>query len=435
MKQSIVLIVITVVGTILSPQFAVGQAKPDQVSGWVQIQPDEDFVRAEITYRYVNIKPANRQLTFYLDKHLKLTRFQCTKLEAYSLERDKNSPLADLMNTLSVRLQEPPGDGETITISLAYEGNWPLNQFGDIPLPENWIEVSFNSLNLVPVRADFTPAVYNLDIKTGPAYKVFFPGQATLIDMGSTRIQSAVATAGVHFIVGKGLQVDTFIREKTTITLISDKATDSLKREVVNLIAWCLTYYNRTFGRKTTKHRVTLALRPFQRLDASYAAGDDYFVTYDSREDFFRRQRFHVGNIFHEMGHFWWRHAEFTTTHNWLNEGFAEYLGIKALGVYFGRDEFQKQLQNIQARVAKLPDTLSLADYDARGPFGNAMSYSKGALLLYRLEERIGEAKFDELLAETARLEIKTSGAFIAVVERMLGTAEARRVEKDIKNE
>lgn len=238
----------------------------------------------------------------------------------------------------------------------------------------------------------------------------------------------------MNLILGKDLQVETITRMNNTITLVSDKASDSLKREVIAMTDWCLAYYNGTFGRKTAKHQITMALRPVKELDASYAVGENYFVTYDSQEDFFRRKSFHFGNISHEIGHFWWHRADFTSTHNWLNEGFAEYVSLMAIRAYFGKAEFEKQIQSMKSKVAKLPDTLSLADYDSRGRFGNAMSYSKGALLLYQLEARVGKAKFIELLSAAAEKNIKTSQEFIKLVEGILGAEEAKRVEKDIKN-
>ncbi len=422
-------------GLIFVPQLARGQLKIDDVSGWVQVQPEKNFVRAEIIYQYVNRQQAKRQLELYLDKHLQVTHLQCSKLNQFILSNNKKSAVADLWNTLSIQLQEPLAQNESVTIILSYQGNLPLHQFGDTPLPKNWMEIGANSISLTPFPVEFTPATYNLEIKANPVYQVFSPGQAKKNGTGSTRIQSEVATLGVYFILGSNLQVETLTRGNNAITLISDKASDSLKREVVTMTAWCLEYYNRTFGNRTAKQQVTVALRPVKELDASYAAGENYFVTYNSQEDFFRRKIFHFGNISHEIGHFWWQHADFTSTHNWLNEGFADYVSLMAIRTYWGKDEFEKQIQILKTTLMKLPDTLSLANYDARGKFGNAMSYSKGALLLYQLEARIGENRLIELLAEVAIRKIKTSSAFIKVIDQMLGVEEAKQVEKAINNE
>jgi hypothetical protein len=434
MKQALVMI-FELAGLLLIPQLANAQPVTDKLSGWIHLQPEENSIRANVTYQYVNGLQAKSQLTFYLDKHVKVTHLACPKLKGFTLKRDKSSPLADFMNTLFIQLQEPLQKNEQVTIALSYQANLPLNLFGDIPLPKNWIEISFNSLSLTPVRVELSPATYKLEIRADPAYKVFSAGQVTTSGRGSTRIQSEIATLGVNCILGKDLQVETITRKNNIITLVSDKASDSLKLEVAAMTDWCLDYYNHTFGSKTAKRQVTLALRPVKELDASYAVGEDYFVTYDSKEDFFQRKPFHFGNISHEIGHFWWHHADFTTNHIWLNEGFAEYVSLMAIRVYFGKDEFEKQIESLKTKVAKLPDTLSLANYDAQGRFGTAMSYNAGALMLHQLEERIGEVKFVDLLAKVAELKIKTSQEFIKVVERVLGVEEAHQVEKDIRNE
>lgn len=428
-------IIITLMGIIFVPGLASGQSKIDDVSGWIQVEPEGNFVQAEVAYQYVNRQPTKKLLEFYLDKHLKVTQLQCSKLHQFTLRNDKSSPVAELWNTLSIQFQEPLVQNEAVIIILSYQGSLPLYQFGDTPLPKNWMEIGANSISLTPFPVEFTPAAYNLEIKANSLYQVFSPGQTKKNGGGSTRIQSEVATMGVYFILGRNLQVETFTRGNNAVTLISDKASDSLKREVVTMTAWCLEYYNRTFGKRTAKRKVTVALRPVKKLDASYAAGENYFVTYDSQEDFFRRKLFHFGIISHEIGHFWWQHADFTSTHNWLNEGFADYVSLMAIRAYWGQDEFEKQIQNLQTKLAKLPDTLSLANYDARGKFGNVMSYSKGALLLHQLEEKIGETKLIELLTEVAIRKIKTNQEFIKVVKQILGAKEAKQMEKAIKNE
>lgn len=414
---------------------AYAQTKADKVSGWIQLQPKENFMKAQVTYTYINDQEPKSKLDFFLDKEVKVTSVTCADLKSYTLTRDESYPLADLLNTLSIKLQEPLQKNDSVTISLSYQANTHLNRFGDIPLPQNWIEVGFNGLNLTPVRPDLKPNVYDMEIKADPAYQVYASGQVTKSGRGNTRIQSDIATMGVNFILGKDLQTATTKGKNNTITIVSHNASDSLKKELTAIADWCLNFYNRTFGTKSPKHQVIFALRPVKDLDASYAVGKNYVVSYDSKEDFFRRKTFHLNNLSHEISHFWWQNATSTSTHNWLNEGFADYVCLMAMRAYFGKEEFNRQVKMIKANVAKLPDTLSLANYDARGKFGTSMSYNKGAYLLYQLEERIGEAKFIDLLTEVAERKVKTGDEFINVVAQMLGEEEAQRVRKEIRNE
>ncbi len=401
--------------------------------GWIQLQPKDSLVTAQITYHYVNADTAKERLLFYLDKHLQVTELRCSKLKAYTVSKDTSSPMADFMNTVSIQLKEPVAKNETVEVAFSYQGSVPLHQFGDTPLPRNWIEIGANSISLTPIPVSFKPAAYDLVIQTDSIFSVFSPGIVTAREKGITQIASAAATLGVYFIMGRDLQVETFTFKGNTITLISDKASDSLKREVADMVAFCLEYYNSTFGQKNPKHTVTLALRPVKDLDASYAGGENYFVTYDSKDNFFHQKPFHFGNISHEIGHFWWHHADFTSTHNWLNEGFSEYVSLMARCVYLGHQEFEKQIQSLEKKVAQLPATLSLSNYDARGRFGVAMSYSKGALVLHQLERRVGQTDFIKLLADTALVKPKTGEEFVEIVARMLGSAQAQQVKEDMK--
>lgn len=414
--------------------YATGLARPgiDKLSGWIEVHPAEGAVKAEIAYRFVNGPAPRDELQLLLDKRLSVRALQCRNLERFAVTDEPGVPLAEVMHTLSIRLTAPLPAHQALVIRLAYAGAMPLTSFNEQLLPGDWVESGLNYNCLTPLRADLTPSAYEVEIRASRNYQVFAPDQVVHTGPGRTTLRSDVPVLGFSFILGKGLQQDTFSQGAQSVTLVSYQAADSLKRQVVEMVNWCLDFYNRTFGRKAPKAAVLVALRPLSDADASYANGDNFFVTYDAGADFFARRPFHFGNISHEIGHFWWRHANFHTSDKWLNEGFAEYVSLRARRAYLGRAEFDSELEKIRAKVRLLPGNISLNSYDTRGPFSKVMTYDKGALLLYELEESWGEARFLAVLAEAAVAGIKTSREFVGVVNRVLGAQEAARVENMI---
>ena len=231
-------------------------------------------------------------------------------------------------------------------------------------------------------------------------------------------IKSDIPLIGISFVLGKDLAVESYPFEENTVKLVSYEAQDSLKQELAYMVGWTLNYYNDTFGKKHTKRNVTIVLRPTADGDANYAVGDNYFATYDSKEDFFKNKRFHFGNFSHEIAHFWWQKADASTSENWLNESFAEFSSLLAVKHFFGDEVFLKVIEGHQKQVESIPDSVTLTNYERFGLYDQVMSYSVGTLVLYRIYEHIGEQEFYRLLSEIDDKQINTTKQFVALIDK-----------------
>jgi hypothetical protein len=98
--------------------------------------------------------------------------------------------------------------------------------------------------------------------------------------------------------------------------------------------------------------------------------------------------------IAHEIAHFWWNFG--VAQGDWINESFAEFFSAVAVQKIVTEEEFENTVANYKKQVAELPaDAPSLATV----PFlndeaGFIVRYYKGALMLNRLREILGEKKF-----------------------------------------
>ncbi len=98
--------------------------------------------------------------------------------------------------------------------------------------------------------------------------------------------------------------------------------------------------------------------------------------------------------IAHEVAHFWWSFG--VGQGDWINEAFAEYFSAVAVQKINSDAEFKAVLDDYRKQVAGLPAT---APPLSEVPFMNdnvgfVVRYYKGALVLHRLREAMGDDKF-----------------------------------------
>ena len=106
------------------------------------------------------------------------------------------------------------------------------------------------------------------------------------------------------------------------------------------------------------------------------------------------------GLIAHEAAHQWWGIG--TTCrdwgHFWLNEGFATFMAAAYLERRFGRDEYLKSVARWRERTQRLvtEGKNHALVYEQWKPTGDdrAVVYQRGAYVLHRLREKLGEDAF-----------------------------------------
>ncbi len=106
------------------------------------------------------------------------------------------------------------------------------------------------------------------------------------------------------------------------------------------------------------------------------------------------------GLIAHEAAHQWWGIG--TTCrdwgHFWLNEGFATFMAAAYLEHRFGREQYLKAVTRWRERTARLiaEGKNHALVYEQWKPGGDdrAVVYQRGAYVLHRLREKLGEEPF-----------------------------------------
>jgi hypothetical protein len=81
----------------------------------------------------------------------------------------------------------------------------------------------------------------------------------------------------------------------------------------------------------------------------------------------FGEARIFHGNC-HELAHFWWLIANSATTHDWINEGLAEFSAFRLSEAFYGHDFTEVLIQEYQQLVKNSQTTTCIAETSSSSP-------------------------------------------------------------------
>ncbi|HEX9933489.1 MAG TPA: hypothetical protein VGB08_11660 [Allosphingosinicella sp.] len=128
----------------------------------------------------------------------------------------------------------------------------------------------------------------------------------------------------------------------------------------------------------------------------------------------------------HEFAHSWFRNANATTEHRWVDEATAEYVGLRYVRHALGEAALETLLAPKRER-ARTAGPVVAGRTDAE-------LYDKGALLLFELEDRIGRERMDRIVARIAAARIGLTEDYVRVVAEVAGPAEARWFDQRLRS-
>jgi aminopeptidase N len=103
----------------------------------------------------------------------------------------------------------------------------------------------------------------------------------------------------------------------------------------------------------------------------------------------------------HELAHQWWGNGVTNASwrHFWLNEGLATFMAASYFEHRFGRDAYSKQIDAARAKYEALAaagkdHALVYDDWSSPSADDRSIVYDKGAYVLHRLREEIGDDAF-----------------------------------------
>jgi hypothetical protein len=161
--------------------------------------------------------------------------------------------------------------------------------------------------------------------------------------------------------------------------------------KLTSAVSFCSSRLNDDFGQSNPLGHIHFTIN--NRPSSGYARGNYIALTdiSDSPED--RLTQF----ICHEIAHHWSFRGKFDTEENWLNESFAEYIGMMMLRERFGEQSFTTRINQFHNQIKdKTLKPIWSSDITERPDY--LVSYRKGPLALWKLEQKIGREPFKQFI-------------------------------------
>lgn len=143
---------------------------------------------------------------------------------------------------------------------------------------------------------------------------------------------------------------------------------------------------------------------------------------------FFNEYLFKI--LSHEIGHFWWQSAPTNNWLDWLNESFAEYSSLRAVQNHYGNTIYTDYIDAYKESVRKVCPIWGL---DRNVPNAHTVFYNKGAILLYNLQNEVGDEKFFNFMHTLAKSHTADHEQFMKVAESILGKQWAEWIQEQLQ--
>lgn len=126
----------------------------------------------------------------------------------------------------------------------------------------------------------------------------------------------------------------------------------------------------------------------------------------------------------HEIAHSWWSIADQATTHDWINEGLAEFSALSFCRECYGAEIAERRVEEYRQEASR--STTAIAETEMASPDQEANRHSKSPLMFVEAESRFGAESLNEFLrsfyARFAGTRAATTEAFLEEARAHLGT-------------
>ena len=379
----------------------------NEVKVFLSVNPTNKTFSCE--YRIiVDPKTKQQSFVFNLNNEFKIMEVSSKKGSKVSIKSYFDLFRKDTTKRVEVEFHQNSVAKREITIK--YSGKVPDKSFTD-----NVIELSAHT-NWLPYFSDreYEAVNYELEVTVMGNYKVISTREPIKHVRSTYTFKGIAPNVEITAMIATNLQKLTLDTKFGKILIY--KASDNLKSTDTTLINHAkeiISYYNETIGKDDQIKNFTI-LMPYTNRNAFALLDNAINITYSN---------FNTNNLedklilAHEISHKWWAYGQWNDYNNWLNEAFATYsslLCIKALGdtVTF-KNEIYKRVESSANTPSIIGFNINMYDYKTI----RKVMYDKGTVILFQLNEKMGDKKFLNFLS-------KVAGSKITTTERLLNLLE-----------
>ncbi len=363
----------------------------------------------------------SKSIDFTLWKYSDIKHIRSKNKElAYSFDTKAKSSNTYIRQGAPLRLTVPKKKG-VCSITFDYTCNLDSLDTWMSSMEKDWVQLGYY-VAWFPVNSDSRDFTANVSVSINDGYTVSGSG---IVEHKDNKWEMLQPWGGfdLQIVASPTLKSKKMTSDGRTFEVVY---TDFADADVDSALVACreaLQFYTRLFKTNPSNDYMKFLVVP--RRGGGISRKN--FIAYATK----RFNEHFKTAIGHEMGHFWWNKAPTFSWEDWLNEGFAEFSMLWYIKCHFDKHVFDCYLEACRENARH---ACPIYEVDRDAPEAYDALYNKGALLLYDLEQKVGEQRFFEFMQGVAEREITSTTLLLDYAEEVFGKEIRKWIENRIKS-
>lgn len=306
---------------------------------------------------------------------------------------------------------------EKFNLEISYNYSLEKIEFPTFKYNKNWIELSFYTA-WFPLNFDDKNYSYDLTFLLPKNYDAVSAGKIEHFKNNKINIKNNKNYKDILVVLSDKFQK--FQSENKKIKFYGIDLEENLINEISSKSQNIFNFYENIFGASDSQNLI-VAVNPYIHPMSYSRKG---IISLSLKNNFIGQDQ---RTLAHEIGHLWWKNANFGTYQEWLNESFAEFSALKWSQESLPEKDFSDLLSKYENENK---NSLKISQVNPNEKKWFSIIYLKGAFILYDLNKEIGNEKMNEILKQTYLQKISNTKDFIKIVEKISN----KNIAENLKN-
>ncbi len=363
----------------------------------------------------------SKSIDFTLWKYSDIKHIRSKNKElAYSFDTKAKSSNTYIRQGAPLRLTVPKKKG-VCCITFDYTCNLDSLDTWMSSMEKDWVQLGYY-VAWFPVNSDSRDFTANVSVSINDGYTVSGSG---IVEHKDDKWEMLQPWGGfdLQIVASPTLKSKKMTNDGRTFEVVYTDFADADADSALLACSEALQFYTRLFKTNPSNDYMKFLVVP--RRGGGISRKN--FIAYATK----RFNEHFKTAIGHEMGHFWWNKAPTFSWEDWLNEGFAEFSMLWYIKCHFDKHIFDCYLEACRENARH---ACPIYEVDRDAPEAYDALYNKGALLLYDLEQKVGEQCFFEFMQGVAEREITSTTLLLDYAAEVFGKEIRKWIENRIKS-
>lgn len=390
----------------------------------LSLVPSDKLIEARVDLKFYPQEDNLKDVVFYLHKQFSIKEVNGRLVSGFHFDREGKSPASYLPQGRPVTIQfsRRLRKEESTTLHFVYEGvitEWP--SWSANVITKEWVEIGLY-LPWFPYNEEYGDFTFKVKVKIDPQYQVCSYGQAKKSGPVWTVCWNN-PTNDIVIMASKEMKSITLHEQDLLVNVYYVTLQEKTAKQMAEDLYATMTLFKSWFG--GNKSNAISLVESARERGGGYARRGLIVLGGLNDQMYFEKKETYVRYLSHEVAHLWWQGASNVSWEDWMNEGFAEYSAMLVVRELFGREAFERRLSD---KVANIQSTTPIWGFNRNDRSTQEkrdeiekILYSKGPMLLNKLEVKIGKENFIELCRSLFANNISTTDGFLEILGSLEG--------------